>query len=162
VPAELADPGSPEYVPEMVSVPTGAAEDVHEPVPALDKIAVQSGVAPVEKATDPLGVGKSVAIIVTVAEYVTEAPSVTVLGFAAIEVDDGCLTTRVVEPVEPEKLVSPEYVPEIGSLPTGAAEELHEPLPFDNVAMHSVVGPVVKVTDPVGVKPEALVVTLAE
>jgi hypothetical protein len=94
---------------------------------------------------------------------VTELPCVTGLGLAVIAVCDGCLTTRVVDPLEPEKSVSPEYVPEIGSLPTGAAVELHEPVPFVNVAVHSGVGPVVNATDPVGVgTPEALVVTVAE
>jgi hypothetical protein len=51
------------------------------------------------------------------------------------------------------------------SVPTGvAAEELHEPLPLDiNVAVHSDVDPVVKVTVPVGVgSPGTLVVTVVE
>ena len=51
------------------------------------------------------------------------------------------------------------------SVPTGAAAlELHDPLPFaDNVAMHSDVDPVVKVTVPVGVgSPGTLVVTVVE
>jgi hypothetical protein len=50
------------------------------------------------------------------------------------------------------------------SVPTGAAaEELHEPLPLVNVATHSDVDPVVKVTVPVGLaSPGTLVVTVAE
>lgn len=59
--------------------------------------------------------------------------------------------------------MSPEYAPEIVSVPSGAALELHVPLPFDNVAVQSVVAPVVNVTDPVGPgTPVALVVTVAE
>jgi hypothetical protein len=50
-----------------VSVPTGAAEELQEPLP-LDSVAVQSGVDPVENVTDPLGVGNPVTVDVTVAE----------------------------------------------------------------------------------------------
>jgi hypothetical protein len=39
------------------------------------------------------------------------------------------------------------------SVPSGAAAELHEPLPLDNVAVQSTVDPVENVTDPVGVPP---------
>ena len=45
-------------------------------------------------------------------------------------------------------MVSPEYAPEIVSVPSGAAEELQEPWPLDNVAVHSGVDPVVRVTEP--------------
>ena len=73
------------------------------------------------------------------------------------------LTTRLVVPVDPANTLSPEYVPEIVSVPTGAAEELQEPLPLDNVAVHSGVDPVENVTDPLGVgNPVAVVVTVAE
>jgi hypothetical protein len=73
------------------------------------------------------------------------------------------LTTRLVALVDPANTVSPEYVPEMVSVPTGAEEELQEPLPFDNVAVQSDVDPVVNVTDPVGVgNPVVLVVTVAE
>jgi hypothetical protein len=51
----------------IVSVPTGAAEILHEPLPP-DNVAVQSGVDPVENVTDPLGAGKPVTFVVTVAE----------------------------------------------------------------------------------------------
>lgn len=72
-------------------------------------------------------------------------------------------TASVVVPVDPEKSVSPEYTPEMVSVPSGAAEELHVPLPFESVAVQSGVDPVVNVTDPVGVgKPMTLVVTAAE
>ena len=84
-------------------------------------------------------------------------------GLAPIEVAEGCSTARVVVPVDFPNSVSPEYAPEMVSLPSGAAEELHEPLPFDSVAVHSGVDPVVKVTDPVGAgNPVTLVVTVAE
>jgi hypothetical protein len=83
-------------------------------------------------------------------------------GLAPIEVCVGdLLTTRLVVPVEPANTLSPEYVPEIVSVPIGAAEELHEPLPFDNVAVQSGVEPVENVTDPLGV-PVAVDVTFAE
>jgi hypothetical protein len=73
------------------------------------------------------------------------------------------LTTRAVVPLEAVKLVLPEYAPEIGSEPIGAAEEVHVPLPFDSVAVHSGVDPVVKVTDPVGAgNPVTAVVTDVE
>jgi len=73
------------------------------------------------------------------------------------------LTTRLVVPLDPENTLSPEYVPEIVSVPIGAAEELQEPLPLDNVAVQSVVDPVENVTDPVGVgMPATFVVTVAE
>jgi hypothetical protein len=73
------------------------------------------------------------------------------------------LTTRDFVPVDPENTLSPEYVPEIVSVPIGAAEELQEPLPLDNVAVQSVVDPVENVTDPVGVgMPATFVVTVAE
>jgi hypothetical protein len=52
-------------VPEIVSVPTGAAEELHEPVPFVN-VAVQSGVDPAENVTEPLGV--PVAVDVTFAE----------------------------------------------------------------------------------------------
>jgi hypothetical protein len=44
------------------------------------------------------------------------------------------------------------------SVPRGAAVELHEPLPLDNVAVQSGVDPVENVTDPIGLPP----VTVAE
>jgi hypothetical protein len=142
-----------------VSVPAGAAEEGHEPLP-FDNVTVQSGVNPVENVTDPLGV--PVAVDVTVAEYVTEAPTVTEDGLALIEVWVGSLlTTRLVIPVDPANTVSPEYVPEIESVPIGAAVELQKPLPFDNVAVQSGVEPVENVTDPLGV-PVAVDVTFAE
>jgi hypothetical protein len=73
------------------------------------------------------------------------------------------LTTREVVPVEPENTLLPEYAPEIVSVPIGAAEELQEPLPLDNVAVQSVVDPVENVTDPLGVgMPVMFVVTVAE
>jgi hypothetical protein len=73
------------------------------------------------------------------------------------------LTTRDVVPAEPENSPSPEYVPETASLPAGAAELLHAPLPFDKVAVQSGVDPVTNVTEPPGVgKPAPLVVTVAK
>jgi hypothetical protein len=73
------------------------------------------------------------------------------------------LTTRLVALVDPANTVSPEYVPEIVSVPIGAVEELHEPLPLDNVAVQSAVDPVENVTDPVGVgMPVTFVDTVAE
>jgi hypothetical protein len=73
------------------------------------------------------------------------------------------LTTRLFVPVDPENTLSPEYEPEIVSVPTGAVEELQEPLPLDNVAVHSGVDPVENVTDPVGVgNPVTVLVTVAE
>jgi hypothetical protein len=73
------------------------------------------------------------------------------------------LTTREAVFDDPVNTPSPEYDPEIGSVPTGPAEDVHIPLPFDSVAVHSGVEPVVNVTDPVGVgTPVALVVTVAE
>lgn len=50
-----------------MSVPSGAAEEVQVPVP-LDSVAVHRVVAPVVKATVPVGVGTPVAVVVTVAE----------------------------------------------------------------------------------------------
>jgi hypothetical protein len=96
---------------------------------------------------------------------VTEVPTVAGLGLAPIEVCDcALLTTRDVVPIEPTNTVSPEYVPEIVSVPEGAAEEGHEPVPsLNNVAVQSGVDPLVKVTDPVGVgSPVPVVVTAAE
>jgi hypothetical protein len=163
VPAEPPNTGSPEYAPEIVSVPAGAAWEVHEPVPLLNNVAVQSGVDPVENATDPVGVGGPGATVVTVAEYVTDVPSVTGLGFTPIADCDGSSTTRVVVPFEPENALSPEYVPEIESVPIGAADEVHEPLPFDSVAVQRGVVPVRNTTDPVGAgNPFAPVVTVVE
>jgi hypothetical protein len=161
VPVEPENWVSPEYVPETVSVPAGAAEELQEPLP-LDKDAVHSCVDPVVNVTDPVGV--PVAVDVTVAEYVTEFPTVTGFGpFKTIAVFEGFLTTSVVVPVDTEKLVSPEYAPEIVSLPAGAAVELQEPFPFDaKVAWQSGVDPVVKVTCPDGVNPPTVDVTVAE
>ena len=77
--------------------------------------------------------------------------------------EEALLTTRGFVPVDPANTLSPEYAPEIVSVPTGAAEEVHEPLPPDNVAVHSGVNPVMNVTDPVGVgTPVAPVDTVAE
>jgi hypothetical protein len=86
------------------------------------------------------------------------------LGLAPTEVCDvALLTSSVVVPLEPENTMSPEYVPVIVSLPAGAAEELQEPLPPDNVAVQSGVDPAENVTDPVGVGcPVTVVVTVAE
>ena len=93
----------------------------------------------------------------------TWLPIVTGLGLAVIAVCDGSSTSSVVDPVEPPKTESPEYAPETVSEPTGAAVELHEPLPFDNVAVQSVVDPAENVTDPVGAgRPVAVVVTVVE
>ena len=94
----------------------------------------------------------------------TEVPTVTGLELTPIAVCEGSSTTRDVVPKDPEKLASPEYAPEIVSVPIGeAAEELHDPLPFANVAVHSVVEPVENVTDPVGVgNPVTFVVTVVE
>ena len=93
----------------------------------------------------------------------TRFPTVAGLGLAPIAVCEGSSTTRLAVPLDPEKLGSPEYAPEIVSVPNGATVELQEPLPFDNVAVHSGVDPVVKATDPVGVgNPVTLVVTMAE
>ena len=85
-------------------------------------------------------------------------------GLAPIEVcvgDRELSTTKFVDPLDPENTVSPEYVPEIVSVPIGAAEELHDPLPLDNVAIQSDVDPVENVTVPLGV-PVAVDVTVAE
>ena len=94
----------------------------------------------------------------------TEEPSATGLGLAPIAVlAEALSTTRDVVFVKPMNTPSPEYAPEIVLVPAGAPEELHVPLPFDSVAVHSGVEPVVNVTDPVGVgTPVALVVTVAE
>lgn len=94
----------------------------------------------------------------------TEDPSPAGVGFAPIDVWLGAVfTARLVVPVDPRKFASPEYTPEIVSVPTGAAEELQVPEPFDSVAVHRVVPPVVKATVPVGVGTAvAPVVTVAE
>jgi hypothetical protein len=97
---------------------------------------------------------------------VTEVPTVTGLGLAPTDVwvgGGGLFTTSVVIPLEPENWPSPEYVPVIVSVPTGAAVELQEPLPADNVAVHSNVVPIENVTDPVGEdNPVTVVDTAAE
>ncbi len=70
IPVEPTNTESPVYVAEIVSVPTGASEEVQEPeapVPALDNCAVQS-VDPVENVTDPVGLDNPVTLVVTVAE----------------------------------------------------------------------------------------------
>jgi hypothetical protein len=56
----------------------------------------------------------------------------------------------------------PAYAPEIASLPAGAAEELHDPLPLNNVAVQSDVDPVENVTDPLRENPVIVGVTVAE
>jgi hypothetical protein len=48
------------------------------------------------------------------------------------------------------------------SVPTGAEAELHDPLPFDRVAVQSGVNPVEKVTEPLGENPVTFVITVAE
>jgi hypothetical protein len=80
-----------------VSVPTGAAAEVHEPEPP-ESVAVHSDVEPLETVTEPVGVpGPEV----TDAEYVTEEPDSTALGLAVIDVCVGAgLTTRAVVPVD--------------------------------------------------------------
>lgn len=63
-----------------MSEPTGAADDVHEPVPPL-RLAVHSVVEPVVKVTLPVGVApEPEPEPVTVAEYVTAWPSVVLAG----------------------------------------------------------------------------------
>jgi hypothetical protein len=98
---------------------------------------------------------------------VTEAPCATEEKLAPIEICDGALlTTSGVVTLEPANTESPEYVAEIVSVPTGAAEEGHEAVPvvFDTVAVQSDVEPVENATDPVGVvdNPVTFVVTVAE
>jgi hypothetical protein len=87
---------------------------------------------------------------------VTGDPIVTGLGLA---VTDACVAAfemlTVVDPVEAD-VPLPEYVPKTRSVPTGAADELHEPMPPDSVAVHSAVDPVEKVTDPLGVPGDAV------
>jgi hypothetical protein len=85
-------------------------------------------------------------------------------GLALIKVcvgDRELSTTKLVDPLDPANTVLPEYVPEIMSVPIGAAEELQKPFPFDNVAVQSDVEPVENVTDPLGV-PVTVDVTVAE
>jgi hypothetical protein len=83
---------------------------------------------------------------------VTEVPTVTGLRLPIVVCDSALLTTSEVVPVEPVNTTSPEYAPEIVSLPTGAAGELHDPVPsLANVATQSCVDPVENVTDSVGV-----------
>jgi hypothetical protein len=74
------------------------------------------------------------------------------------------LTTRDVDPDEPENTVSPEYVPVIVLLPGGAAAERHEPKPpLIRVATQSRVDPDLNVTEPLGVGiPPTPAVTVAE
>jgi hypothetical protein len=67
------------------------------------------------------------------------------------------VTVSVVVPVEAVD-PGPKYVPKMRSEPRGAAAELHEALPLDNVAVHSDVEPVENLTDTPGVPP----VTVAE
>ena len=67
VPAEPTNTVSPEYVPVIVSFPTGAAAEGHEAVPP-DSVAIQSDVDPVVNVTVPVGVGNPVPLEVTVAE----------------------------------------------------------------------------------------------
>jgi hypothetical protein len=62
------------------------------------------------------------------------------------------LTSSVVDPVEGDNPIWPEYVAKTKSVPTGAAGELQDPLPLANVAVHSDVDPVENVTEPVGVR----------
>jgi hypothetical protein len=59
---------SPEYLPEIVLVPAGAAAEGHEAVPSLNNVAVQSWVDPLVKVTDPVGAGNPEPFVVTVAE----------------------------------------------------------------------------------------------
>jgi hypothetical protein len=66
VPVEPMNTPSPEYDPVIVSVPTGAAEELHHP-PPNDSVAVHSGVVPAVNVTDPVGAGTPVAPVVTVA-----------------------------------------------------------------------------------------------
>ena len=162
VPVDPVKLVSPEYAPEIVSLPAGAVVEWHEPLPFVNR-AVQSVVDPVVNVTDPVGVGSPVPTGVTVAEKVTEAPCPAGFGLAPMDVCvDAGLTVRPVEPLEVEKSLSPEYAPDIVSLPTGAAVELHEPLPPVNGAVQSVVDPAENVTDPVGVGSPVAAVTVAE
>ena len=81
----------------------------------------------------------------------TEDPCATGLGVVVTDVWLAAFETlTVVDPVEADTPI-PEYVPKTRSLPTGAADELHEPLPPDSVAVHSGVDPVENVTEPLGV-----------
>jgi hypothetical protein len=96
---------------------------------------------------------------------VTDEPSATGLGLAPTEIcEEALLTTSGVVPLEPTNTVSPEYVPAIVSVPTGAAAEGHEAVPsLNSDAVQSGVEPLVKVTVPVGVgSPVPLDVTVAE
>lgn len=76
------------------------------------------------------------------------------------------LTVSAALPVLVRKFESPEYVPVIVSLPTGALLAAHEPvLAFAvvlalSVAVHNWVVPTVKVTVPVGVPVDPLVASV--
>jgi hypothetical protein len=72
------------------------------------------------------------------------------------------VTVSVVDPVEADSPIPPEYVAKTVSVPMGAADELQEPLPLDSVAVHSDVEPVENVTDPVGVIMPPVAATVAE
>jgi hypothetical protein len=148
------------YTPVTVSVPTVAAVELHCPVP-FERIAVHRLVEPTENVTEPMGVPDAV---VTVAPYVTGSPEFVVPGTAVIDVSvegGGLMTRRVL--LDPENTLSPEYVPVIVTLPSGVSAELHDPVPFDSVAVHSGVEPAVNATAPVGVGiPATDVVTDAE
>ena len=62
----------------------------------------------------------------------TDVPRVTGLGLAPMDVSlTGWVTSSVVDPVE-AAVPLPEYVPNTRSLPSGAADELHDPLPWDD------------------------------
>jgi hypothetical protein len=68
-----------------------------------------------------------------------------------VSVEGGGLTSRVVVPVEGASKDVPWYSPEIVTLvPTGAADEVHDPEPLDTVAVHSDVDPAEKTTEPLG------------
>ena len=71
------------------SVPTGASDDAHDPLPP-DSAAVHRSVDPIEMVTDPVGVPP---VEETTAEYVTGTPATDVAGVAETEVAVGLKTS---------------------------------------------------------------------
>ena len=77
---------SPEYVAVIVSLPAGALLAVQLVDPDARAGAVQSAVEPVEKRTVPVGLPDP---DVTVAEYLTDEPTLVDVGLTVGEVADG-------------------------------------------------------------------------
>jgi hypothetical protein len=159
VPDDAEKLKSPEYAAVIVSLPAGASFATQLADPETRPGVVHRAVEPLTKLTVPVGLPDP---DVTVVEYVTDEPKVVDVGLTVTDVVDWKVTATGALPTEPAWVESPEYVAYTLPVPTGALLALQLAEPETKDAVHSVLGPTVKLTVPVGVPDPDWGATVAE